>query len=59
MDLIGARGTFWGVLNAFLEFVDHHHKVEGPRIAYTLLGDGMDFKMKAFQMLQKEVAKAA
>jgi hypothetical protein len=34
MDLDGSRGTFWGVLNAILEFVDHHRKVEGSRISY-------------------------
>jgi hypothetical protein len=36
MDLDGSRGTFWGVLN--VEFVDHHRKVEGPRISYALFG---------------------
>lgn len=59
MDLAGSRGTFWGVLNAILEFVDHHRKVKGPRIGDTLLGDGMDLKVKAFRMLQDEIAKAA
>jgi phage/plasmid-like protein (TIGR03299 family) len=59
MDLEGSRGTFWGVLNAILEFVDHHQRVDGPRISYALLGEGMDLKKRAFQMLQHEVAKAA
>jgi hypothetical protein len=58
-ELRGSRGTFWGVLNAVLEYVDHHHKVEQSRIAFALLGDGMDLKMKAFRKVQEEAAKAA
>jgi Domain of unknown function (DUF932) len=58
MNLPGSPGTFWGVLNAILEFVDHHRKIDGPRITYALLGDGMDLKMRAFRMLD-ELAKAA
>lgn len=59
MELQGSRGTFWGVLNAVLEYVDHHRNVDGPRISYALLGEGMDFKMKAYRMLQHELANAA
>ncbi|SRR5579871_1289068 len=59
MNLPGSRGTFWGVLNAIIEFIDHYKEVDGPRITFALLGDGMDLKMKAFQMLQREVEKAA
>jgi hypothetical protein len=59
MDLDGSRGTLWGALNAVIEFVDHHHKIEGPRISYALFGKGMDLKVKAFRMLQQELAKAA
>ncbi len=59
MNLDGSRGTFWGVLNAILEFVDHYREVEGSRLSYALLGDGMELKAKAFRMLQDEVAKAA
>lgn len=58
MELDGSRGTFWGVLNAVLEFVDHHKKTKGSRVAYALLGDGMDLKSKAFALIQ-EAAKAA
>jgi hypothetical protein len=59
MQLAGARGTFWGVLNAILEFVDHHREVKGSRMAYALLGDGMDLKTRAFRTVQNELAKAA
>lgn len=59
MDLDGSRGTFWGVLNAVLEYVDHHREVKGSRLSYALLGDGMDLKMRAFGLIQEEAAKAA
>lgn len=59
MELRGSRGTLWGVLNAVLEYVDHHQKIEQSRIAYALLGDGMDLKMRAFRRVQEEAAKAA
>jgi hypothetical protein len=29
-----------------LEFVDHHQQINGSRVAYPLLGDGMDFNRK-------------
>jgi phage/plasmid-like protein (TIGR03299 family) len=58
-ELRGSRGTYWGLLNAVLEYVDHHREVEQSRIAYALLGDGMDLKMRAFRKVQEEVAKAA
>jgi phage/plasmid-like protein (TIGR03299 family) len=57
-ELPGSRGTFWGVLNAVLEYVDHHHSIEHSRLAYALLGDGMTLKMKAFRKIQ-DAAKAA
>jgi hypothetical protein len=59
MELAGSRGTFWGVLNAVLEYVDHHRKIEGPRISYVLLGGGMELKTRAFSVIQEQVAKAA
>jgi phage/plasmid-like protein (TIGR03299 family) len=58
MDLDGSRGTFWGALNAVLEYVDHHRRVEQDRIAYALLGDGMDLKMRAFSKIQEMAAAA-
>ena len=58
-SLKGSAGTFWGALNAILEFVDHHKDVNGSRVAYALLGDGMDLKMRAFAMIQAEFAQAA
>jgi hypothetical protein len=59
VDLEGSRGTFWGVLNAVLEYVDHHCEVDGSRVIYVLFGDGMDLKQRTFQLIQDEVAKAA
>ena len=59
MQLEGSRGTFWGVLNAVLEFVDHHKEIKGSRLSYALMGDGMDLKVKAFQLIQREAAQAA
>lgn len=58
MTLPGSAGTYWGVLNAVLEYVDHHREVRGSRLSYALLGDGMDLKMRAFETIQK-AAKAA
>lgn len=59
MDLPGSPGTYWGVLNAVLEFVDHHQRVDGSRLSYALLGDGMDLKVKAFALIREHAAKAA
>jgi phage/plasmid-like protein (TIGR03299 family) len=56
MALNGSRGTFWGLLNAVLEYVDHHSKVSGSRLSYALLGDGMELKVRAFDLIQKEAA---
>jgi hypothetical protein len=57
--LEGSRGTFWGALNAILEYVDHHRTIEGSRISHVLFGDGMDLKTRTFRLIQDEVAKAA
>jgi phage/plasmid-like protein (TIGR03299 family) len=56
MQMKGSQGTFWGLLNAVLEYVDHHRKVEGSRLSYAFLGDGMDLKVRAFSLIQKEAA---
>jgi hypothetical protein len=58
MQMDGSRGTFWGLLNAVLEYVDHHHKLQdsGCRVPYALLGEGMDLKTRAFALIQKEAA---
>jgi Domain of unknown function (DUF932) len=56
MDLEGAKGTLWGVLNAVLEFVDHHQEIKGSRVAYAMLGDGMEFKSRAFKTIMERVA---
>ena len=59
MEMDTCRGTFWGVLNAVLEYVDHHKTLKGSQLGYSLLGEGMKLKIKAFRMIQDEVAKAA
>lgn len=59
MSLPGSPGTYWGVLNAVLEFVDHHQRVDGSRLSYALLGDGMELKVKAFTLIREHAAKAA
>jgi len=58
-DTEGSKGTFWVALNAMLEYVDHHQKVDQPRIAYAFLGDGMGPKMRAFRLIRDEAARAA
>lgn len=59
MGLPGSAGTYRGVLNAVLEFMGHHQRVEGSRLSYALLSDGMDLKVKAFALIQDCAAKAA
>jgi phage/plasmid-like protein (TIGR03299 family) len=56
MDLDGSRGTFWGVLNAVLEYVDHHQEGDKAGPAYALMGDGMDLKSKAFSLVLDKAA---
>ena len=58
MDLEGSKGTFWGVLNAVTEYIDHHQETKGSKFQYALLGRGMDLKTKAFKLIQ-EAAQAA
>ncbi len=60
MDLDSANGTYWGALNAITEYVDHHHTIKDDScLAYALLGDGMDLKVKAFQLIQEHCNAAA
>jgi len=47
-NLDSARGTFWGALNAITEFVDHGVNAGSIK---TLLGDGMRFKQKAYNLV--------
>ena len=56
MELEGSKGTLWGVLNAVLEFVDHFEMTKGSQIAYGLLGDGMNLKQRAFDLVLKKAA---
>jgi len=59
MKMDTCRGTFWGVLNAVLEYVDHYKETKGSKLGYSLLGEGMNLKVKAFGMVRDEAAKAA
>ncbi|MBK6883034.1 MAG: DUF932 domain-containing protein [Flavobacteriales bacterium] len=59
MDLVGSRNTFWRVLNAITEFVDHHKEIDGSRLSYALLGEGMDLKLKAYRIVQDVARQAA
>ena len=59
MDLEGSRGTFWGALNAIMEFVDHHGTPDISPVSYALLGPGMDLKTRAFHTVCDEADKAA
>jgi hypothetical protein len=56
MTLKGSAGTFWGLLNAVLEYVDHYHEIKGSRFSYALLGDGMGLKVRGFDLIQKAAA---
>lgn len=49
------KTTWWDALNAVLEFIDHHCEVKGSRLAYALLGDGMELKKRAFRAIGKVV----
>ena len=59
MDLPGSRGTYWGVLNAILEYVDHHQENNQSAISNALLGDGMKLKQRAFSLIGGIIASAA
>jgi phage/plasmid-like protein (TIGR03299 family) len=57
-SLDSARGTLWGALNAVLEYVDHHRPVNGSRVPFALLGDGMDLKVRAFRLIRESAGAA-
>jgi phage/plasmid-like protein (TIGR03299 family) len=59
MDLVGTRGTYWGALNAVLEYIDHYQETKMAKIAYALIGDGMNLKVKAYRLIQEKAAQAA
>lgn len=59
MDLDGSKGTLWGLLNAVLEYFDHHRALKGSRLQFALLGDGMDLKARAFREILEEARRAA
>lgn len=56
-DLIKMGDSYWGVLNAITEFIDHHKTVKsGSRLSYALLGDGMDLKTRAYNLIHDKAA---
>lgn len=59
MNLEGAKGTFWGALNAVLEYVDHHQGDKKSRLPSALLGEGMDLKRRAFKYIEEAARLAA
>jgi phage/plasmid-like protein (TIGR03299 family) len=59
MEIDSTIGTYWGLLNAVLEYVDHHRAIKGSRLAYALLGDGMELKHKAFRDVLRHARGAA
>lgn len=54
-----ARGTFWGALSAVTEYVDHHHKGKSGLVSYTLLGQGMNLKRRAYKLVRDMAAQSA
>ena len=56
MQMQGSRMTFWGLLNAVLEYVGHHREVKCSGLSYAFLGDGMDLKVRALSLIQKEAS---
>jgi len=57
--LTGVRGTFWGLLNAAMEFVDHHQVPDEKRFASTVFGNGMRLKKKALQVISEQASRVA
>ena len=56
-ELIKMGDSYWGVLNAITEFIDHHKTVKGDsRLSYALLGDGMDLKTRAYNLIHDKAA---
>jgi phage/plasmid-like protein (TIGR03299 family) len=58
VELEAAAGTFWGALNAVIEYVDHNREVQASAVSYALLGAGMDLKRRAFREMQQAVKAA-
>ncbi|HSA45388.1 MAG TPA: hypothetical protein P5552_02525 [Candidatus Competibacteraceae bacterium] len=57
---LAAPSASWGALNAITEYCDHHQDIsDGSRLAYALLGNGMDLKIRAFQLIQEQCRAAA
>lgn len=55
--LIKMSDSYWGVLNAITEFIDHHKALKsGSRLSYALLGDGMDLKTRAYNLIHDKAA---
>ena len=57
MELNNTADSYWGVLNAVTEFIDHYKDVkEGHRLSYALLGEGMDLKARAYKLIHGKSA---
>jgi phage/plasmid-like protein (TIGR03299 family) len=56
MNLDGSKGTFWGVLNAVLEFVDHHQEATNRDPHTRYWAREMDLKSRAFNLILKKAA---
>lgn len=56
-NLPGMRGTAWGLLNSYIEYVDHEWPTRGgtDRLNRTWFGSGADAKQKAINILLREV----
>ncbi len=54
----GVRGTLWGAVNAIVEYSDFHSNRYSGRVDRVLIGDGANFKAKAYQ-LALELAQAS
>ncbi len=58
-DLPSARETYWGLLCAITEYVDHFDALDRGGFAHGVIGAGMHLKQRAQRLLQDAAAKAA
>ena len=55
----GAKETYWGLLFAITEYVDHFEAVKRGGFAHGVIGAGMQLKQRAQHMLEDAARKAA
>ncbi len=58
-DLPSAKETYWGLLCAITEYVDHCQALTRGGFAYGVIGAGMQLKQRAQHMLEDAARKAA